>query len=133
MTKNPPNSHTSISYSKLTYPPASYVSLPKCIFLLQKNIQHPRYPRPLSPCRRWKPLFNSPLQVPILLASFETSDPIGTSKKHPNHSKHKLMEKKKQTIGFFGCRLISYCPKDPFVCPKNSGFTRSNPMTWGWD
>ena len=25
------------------------------------------------------------------------------------------------------------CPKHPFVCPKISGFPRSNPMTWGWD
>ena len=24
-------------------------------------------------------------------------------------------------------------PKDPFLCLKNSGFPRSNPMTWGWD
>ncbi len=24
-------------------------------------------------------------------------------------------------------------PRDPFVCPKNPGFPRTNPMTWGWD
>ena len=26
-----------------------------------------------------------------------------------------------------------YNPKDPFVCPKDPGFPRTNPMTWGWD
>ena len=26
-----------------------------------------------------------------------------------------------------------FFPKDPLVCPKNPGFPRSNPMTWGWD